>query len=1824
MKKLKKVVSLFLLYSFLFHTVFVNALFLTPWSIVKVSDTPTIDWVYLTWENTGASIQGNGNISNSGWITMEWSGLYLNIYSWSNLIVEWSWISMSGTNNSINILWEITNRSILKLNWITSKIDTLNIRNGSAFFHNTQIWNWNFRKLLLNGSNFIYSWTWSYTHLWNIETSSWTYNYFVLNKSTLLQIDGAITNNSWSYLNIILGGWDSSESSIYSWIRGASFSYSWNTYSIENFQTQLYENYSENIISSWTIISTWSLKLALTGSIHWFNEDEYFINFCKINSTDNTCIANSSFSSTWIYSWQENLFVNLPTTYTGKIRLEQTWISHKIENGTKVIIPLSPWNTSIDFMINPSWWVGWSTTNIQSSYFTILPRLDNKDKHMYLTGESINIFYSWTSSWDTLKLYLSGITNPSVEVLGFSWQVTSSTGTLTFSENTIDLWKYLIKMQKIWINGRESEKIWYQTSPYDYEKDTSLEFVSPKEIYTISGKITYSWALLTSLNNGILFLDWPWWPREVQIQNGAFSFTWWLNERYYLKLNNPITYRSWWVILATNYMSENQSYTVDITWNKSININVKDKTSWVDFLTLSGTIHGLYGKNVIFFGNNSANSYEEKLWILNSNTYIFSIQTPKKLWLTRIWIKKPAWDTGIWIEPKPIEINIWENNIGWIEFTPETNVKNLSVIVKDTNGNTLSWAYVKVYSPSWENIWISKETNNVWIASFMLSKWDYIYVANFKWLQGSIQKTITIGENTSYSAEIILNKPAIEVSGTVYQWGWVVKNVSMYAYNIDNKKLLNTQTDNLWEYKFFLWEWNWNIWWTHQEYGKLTEIALQNLTWSLYNQSFVFEDLSILTWSIQLTWGIWVAWVNIQAVSWSGNYYTFTDGDGNYTLKLKSWDYILKAFSSLYGNIWQANVVISSWNNTPKNFTINTLKNIQVSFIWAWISNQMDISKFNWIFDIYDRTDKVWFSKNIVWYTGYTFENIPSNHTYDLKINVFWIWNMYNTWLLLDNNKTIQIVIPEQEKILMLTWMVYESGTTIPLKDALIDFRNIVNKQVSWVKTDENGIYTIKTALWTQYEMIWKKIWYENSNVFTWTISWTTVFPKMYLEKIVSTVNITGNITNTWGENLKVFISLKWINSQWTENSKWYWKELTLSWTSFTLDGVPQNFWSWKLIIWWEWYALYKDMVRNYTNTIVNVGNISLTPIQTFQPKVMPIISSFGWVFEGGDIWMKIILPSNSLWNTLDNLSLLVKETTLIPNVSWSEPMNGKAKEILTTDENGNLITDLSSDAWIELSYSWSDFVNSKTGIILQEVKNLQISYYDPSTMSWIALPTILTSSSRTLFENYSWSALLSSVSWYQNITFTLKATTNHFTLFTALVSSAVSNSSITTSSTSSSSSSSWWWSVSIISWILETKSKLTTYLWNTNQSIKMIVWTSIDNVLYLERNGKQVFLKDILTDASNNISNISNNLVTFWVGDIISTTKDGSLTISIDGYTRFDMSANAKIKISEVWNNFLTYENILWKNQYDFTHRNDKEFTYKIKWKTSYATIRGTKLDIESDQNKDTYHLIEWKIDVYNDTLKKTVSLLPWDNYIVYVNGNEDVSGIHSLLSSSSTWSLSSDTQTTTERENKNIKITTDTQNQEKSTFNTDLVWTKNTQWNTIKFVYNDVSEKDWYFKYVNGLNSKWIIANNKKFYPNNNITRIELLKMVSLASGNNGKYDKKYTFLDVYDESFWWTKYVCEAKKNNYISSSNDYFKPMSDITRAEALKMILNYKKLSVSYNAKIQFKDVKPNDWWTKYITTAGEKWFISTKNDYFYPKQLITRAEVVKMIYNVFY
>lgn len=169
----------------------------------------------------------------------------------------------------------------------------------------------------------------------------------------------------------------------------------------------------------------------------------------------------------------------------------------------------------------------------------------------------------------------------------------------------------------------------------------------------------------------------------------------------------------------------------------------------------------------------------------------------------------------------------------------------------------------------------------------------------------------------------------------------------------------------------------------------------------------------------------------------------------------------------------------------------------------------------------------------------------------------------------------------------------------------------------------------------------------------------------------------------------------------------------------------------------------------------------------------------------------------------------------------------------------------------------------------------------------------------------------------------------------------------------------------------------------------------------------------------------------------------------------------------------------------------------------------------------------------------------------------------------------------------------------------------------------YIDVSKDSWVFPYVSWLKSAGIISDNPYFYPKNNITRVELLKMVSLARWIDGEYDPKYTFRDINDRNFWWTKYVCSANKLWYISWNNDYFRPYDSITRAEALKIILNYKAGDIAFDPNYSFEDILPTQWWSKYISTAAKNGYISKNNTHFRPQDNITREEVAKIVYNVF-
>ncbi len=154
----------------------------------------------------------------------------------------------------------------------------------------------------------------------------------------------------------------------------------------------------------------------------------------------------------------------------------------------------------------------------------------------------------------------------------------------------------------------------------------------------------------------------------------------------------------------------------------------------------------------------------------------------------------------------------------------------------------------------------------------------------------------------------------------------------------------------------------------------------------------------------------------------------------------------------------------------------------------------------------------------------------------------------------------------------------------------------------------------------------------------------------------------------------------------------------------------------------------------------------------------------------------------------------MTKETTVIPVVPGNRPVGSAAREITATDSDGNAITNLSSDATIELSYSGSEILETGgTGMTLEDVGNIQISYYDTTSSAYVPLETSVQfgdlgsdefrASSATLLSDY--------IDDNGDPLITFRAQTSHFTLFTALVSTAVANSDSGGSSSSSGSTSS-------------------------------------------------------------------------------------------------------------------------------------------------------------------------------------------------------------------------------------------------------------------------------------------------------------------------------------------------------------------------------------------------------------------------------------------------
>jgi hypothetical protein len=140
--------------------------------------------------------------------------------------------------------------------------------------------------------------------------------------------------------------------------------------------------------------------------------------------------------------------------------------------------------------------------------------------------------------------------------------------------------------------------------------------------------------------------------------------------------------------------------------------------------------------------------------------------------------------------------------------------------------------------------------------------------------------------------------------------------------------------------------------------------------------------------------------------------------------------------------------------------------------------------------------------------------------------------------------------------------------------------------------------------------------------------------------------------------------------------------------------------------------------------------------------------------------------------------------------------------------------------------------------------------------------------------------------------------------------------------------------------------------------------------------------------------------------------------------------------------------------------------------------------------------------------------------------------------------------------------------------------------------------------------------------YKPDSNVTRAEFVKLVNGIIDFNKKADVKYK--DV-PSTEWYYDYVSVAQEVGYISGySADLFGPNDYITREQAASILSRIQYLSSNEAGAAKYDDNSKISSWAKGgVGAASEAGFISGYNDgSFKPLNNLTRAEALTMIDNV--
>lgn len=168
------------------------------------------------------------------------------------------------------------------------------------------------------------------------------------------------------------------------------------------------------------------------------------------------------------------------------------------------------------------------------------------------------------------------------------------------------------------------------------------------------------------------------------------------------------------------------------------------------------------------------------------------------------------------------------------------------------------------------------------------------------------------------------------------------------------------------------------------------------------------------------------------------------------------------------------------------------------------------------------------------------------------------------------------------------------------------------------------------------------------------------------------------------------------------------------------------------------------------------------------------------------------------------------------------------------------------------------------------------------------------------------------------------------------------------------------------------------------------------------------------------------------------------------------------------------------------------------------------------------------------------------------------------------------------------------------------------------------DDTQSHWAKEYIEALQEKNIVQGRTSniFAPEDYVNRAEFIKMLIIALYQEPTDNNRVVFEDV-PASAWFARYVDYAKTTGLISGyeGGRFFRPEQNVTRAEAVKMIIAALGFDGLAETQSQFTDVT-EAWQIPYIEKAKELDIVGGYTDtLFGPQDLLTRAQAAKLIFN---